>query len=81
MSSKTISIELDVYRRLKRAKQARGQSFSELLRSVPLPNEKVPMDVFLGGLKSLLKRDPLAGDSFEVWERAQKEDLVPEVSN
>ena len=80
MSSKTISIELDVYRRLNKAKQARGLSFSELLRTIPLPQESAPVDEFLDGLSSLLQREPLSEETFQLWERAQKEDAAPEVS-
>lgn len=81
MSSKTISIELDVYRRLNKAKQARGLSFSELLRTIPLPAERAPVDEFLSGLRSLLQREPLPEETFKLWERGQREDAAPEVSH
>ena len=76
MGSKTISVSDEVYRRLKRAKDRKGVSFSGLLEKVPLPGDqkKATARGFLERLGTTLKKHPLPEDAFEVWERGQKED-------
>jgi hypothetical protein len=37
MATKTITLELDAYERLKRAKRSPRESFSEVVRRLPLP--------------------------------------------
>ncbi len=82
MGFKTISISDEVYRRLKKAKDREGVSFSVLLEKVPLPGgmKKATPQEFLHRLGETLRKHPLPADAFEVWERAQKEDRPPELS-
>ena len=82
MGFKTISVSDEVYRRLKRAKDREGVSFTGLLERVPLPGggKKATPQEFLHRLGEILRKSPLPTDAFEVWERAQKEDRPPELS-
>ena len=82
MGFKTISVSDEVYRRLKKAKDREGVSFTGLLEKVPLPGvaKKATPQEFLHRLGEALKKHPLPPDAFEVWERAQKEDRPPELS-
>ena len=41
MATKTITLELDAYERLKRAKRSPRESFSEVVRRLPLPAEAI----------------------------------------
>ena len=82
MGFKTISVSDEVYRRLKRAKDREGVSFTGLLEKVPLPGgaKKATPQEFLHRLGETLKKHPLPAGAFEGWERAQKEDRPPELS-
>jgi predicted CopG family antitoxin len=82
MGFKTISVSVEVYRRLKKAKDREGVSFTGLLEKVPLPGgqKKATAQEFLERLGKTLKKYPLPADAFEVWERGQKEDRPPELS-
>jgi len=82
MGFKTISVSDEVYRRLKKAKDREGVSFTGLLGKVSLPGgqKKVSAEEFLNRLGSMVKKHPLPKDAFDVWERAQKEDRPPELS-
>ncbi|NBT90632.1 MAG: hypothetical protein EBT50_07370 [Verrucomicrobia bacterium] len=82
MGFKTISISDEVYRRLKKAKDREGVSFTGLLEKVPLPGgaKKATPQEFLDRLGETLKKHPLPPDTYEIWERAQKEDRPPELS-
>ena len=82
MGFKTISISDDVYRRLKKAKDREGLSFTALLEKVSLPGgqRKASAHEFLERLGATLKKNPLPKDAFEVWEKAQREDRPPELS-
>ena len=82
MGFKTISISDEVYRRLKKAKDREGVSFTGLLKKVPLPGsgKKSTPEEFLNRLGGMLRKHPLPADAFEVWERAQKEDRPPELA-
>lgn len=81
MGFKTISISDEVYRRLKKAKDREGVSFSGLLEKVVLPcgQRKASAEEFSEKLGATLKNHPLPKDAFEVWERVQKEDRRPEL--
>ncbi len=76
MGSKTISVSDEVYRRLKKAKDREGVSFTGLLEKVYLPGgqKKATAEEFLDRLGATLKKHPLPKDAFEIWERSQKED-------
>jgi predicted CopG family antitoxin len=82
MGFKTISVSDEVYRRLKKAKDREGVSFTGLLEKVSLPGgqRKVTAQEFLDRLGATLKKHPLPKDAFEVWERSQREDRPPELS-
>ena len=49
MATKTITLEVDAYERLKRAKRSPRESFSEVVRRLPLPAEAITA----GGLLAL----------------------------
>jgi len=82
MGFKTISVSDEVYRRLKKAKDREGVSFTGLLEKVPLPGgqKKATAQEFLERLGQTLRKHPLPADAFEAWERGQKEDQPPELS-
>ena len=82
MGFKTISVSDEVYRRLKKAKDREGVSFTGLLEKVPLPGgqKKATAQEFLERLGRTLRKHPLPADAFEVWARGQKEDRPPELS-
>lgn len=82
MGFKTISISDEVYRRLKKAKDREGVSFSGFLEKAVLPGgqKKASAEEFLEKLGATLKNHPLPVDAFEVWEGGQKEDRRPELS-
>jgi hypothetical protein len=48
MATKTITLELDAYERLKRAKRSPRESFSEVVRRLPLPAEAITAAGLLG---------------------------------
>lgn len=82
MGFKTISISDEVYRRLKKAKDREGLSFTGLLEKVDLPGgqKRASATAFLEKLGATLRKHPLPKDAFEVWEKAQREDRPPELS-
>ena len=41
MATKTITLEIDAYERLKRAKRSARESFSEVVRRLPMPTEAI----------------------------------------
>jgi hypothetical protein len=47
MATKTITLELDAYERLKRAKRSPRESFTEVVRRLPLPASAITAGQFL----------------------------------
>jgi hypothetical protein len=61
MATKTISLELDAYEKLKRAKRSERESFSEVVRRARWDGAASTGPQILAGLTELLRRHP---DSF-----------------
>lgn len=47
MATKTITLEIDAYERLKRAKRTPRESFSEVVRRLPMPASAITAGQFL----------------------------------
>lgn len=47
MATKTITLEIDAYERLKRAKRTPRESFSEVVRRLPMPANAITAGRFL----------------------------------
>ena len=47
MATKTITLEIDAYERLKRAKRTPRESFSEVVRRLPMPTAALTAGQFL----------------------------------
>jgi len=47
MATKTITLEIDAYERLKRAKRTPRESFSEVVRRLPIPASAITAGQFL----------------------------------
>ena len=47
MATKTITLEIDAYERLKRAKRTPRESFSEVVRRLPMPTTTLTAGQFL----------------------------------
>jgi hypothetical protein len=70
MATKTISLELDAYEKLRQAKRP-GESFSQVVRRARLEQEPATG----AGLLARMKEWPLPSDgTFAYWERALGED-------
>ena len=75
MASKTISIDLEAYERLRRARQARDESFSMVIKRAVWPDPPRTAGALLDALASL---PPLEDGVLDRLERAQREDRAPE---
>jgi len=58
MATKTISLELDAYEKLKRAKLSGRESFSSVVRRAHFPHETMTAEQVLGALQELVRRHP-----------------------
>jgi hypothetical protein len=73
MATKTITLEIDAYERLKRAKRTPRESFSEVVRRLPMPASAITAGQFLalarerGGL--LTEADAHAIDQLNAADR------------
>ena len=74
-ASITISIDLEAYERLRRARQARDESFSMVIKRAVWPEPPRTAGALLNALASL---PPLEEDVLTRLEQAQREDLPPE---
>ncbi len=82
MATKTISLEVDAYEKLKRAKRG-GESFSEVVRRARFDADESTGDRILEDLSSLYQaKRGVSGKTFSYWEKASKEDEAkPRVSS
>ncbi len=75
MATKTISIDLEAYERLRRARRARGESFSTVIKRAVWPAPPRSAGALLAALENVQTMDE---DTLELLERAQASDLPPE---
>ena len=73
MPTKTISLELDAYEKLRRAKRFPRESFSEVVRRVQVPEQGISG-------RDLLAREVMLDESdFEAIESLSANDSPPEI--
>ena len=77
MAIKTISLELDAYEKLRRAKRGK-ESFSAVVRRARFDSGEGTGECIINELKSLYgaKRKPVTNAVLDYWDKAEKEDLV-----
>jgi len=77
MAIKTISLELDAYEKLKRAKRGK-ESFSAVVRRARFDGGENTGESILRELKSIYgaKRKPVAKATLDYWDKAEKEDSI-----
>lgn len=73
-ASKTISIDLDAYERLRRARRSRGESFSMVIKRATWPEPPRTAGALLEAMLALPAVDASVLDRLE---RAQREDRTP----
>ncbi len=74
MATKTISLELDAYEKLKRAKRG-GESFSEVVRRARFDPEESTGERILEELGALYRaKRGVPGKTLDYWEKASKND-------
>lgn len=74
-ASKTISIDLEAYERLRRARQDRGESFSMVIKRAVWPEPPRTAGALLQALAAL---PAVPGAVLERLEQAQRDDRAPE---
>lgn len=75
MATKTISLELDAYEKLKRAKRGR-ESFSAVVRRARFDSVENTGDCILREWKAIYggKRKPVAKAVLDYWDKVEEED-------
>lgn len=76
MPTKTITLELDAYERLRRAKRYPRESFSSVVRRLPIPQEGITGSELLANERRL---DFLSEEDLEAIDRMNREDRQPEI--
>ncbi len=78
MATKTISLELDAYEHLSRARRHERESFSSVVRRA---NFTTPISTGISILEKLKSLPPVPDSAFEHWDRMEHEESVhPRVS-
>lgn len=80
MPTKTISLELDAYEKLKRAKKSSGESFSSVVRRGKFENRGMTGREALAHWEALYKKNPDAFLSEEELDRMNEEQENPHIS-
>lgn len=75
MASKTISIDIEAYERLRRARRARGESFSMVIKRASWPEPPRTAGALLEAITAL---PPLDKGVLDRLEQAQRDDQPPE---
>ena len=75
MASKTISIDLEAYERLRRARQARDESFSMVIKRAVWPEPPRTAAALLAAMAAL---PPVNESVLDHLEQAQRQDRAPE---
>lgn len=75
MATKTISVDMEAYRRLVRARRHPKESFSQVIRRAEWRETGRTCGAFL---QLLANSEPLSAKTLGRLERAQKNDLPPE---
>ncbi len=75
MASKTISIDLEAYERLRRARRARGESFSMVIKRASWPEPPRTAGALLQAIAAL---PPVHESILHLLESAQSDDRAPE---
>ena len=75
MATKTISIDLEAYERLRRARRSRTESFSAVIKRALWPTPPRTAGALLDALDAIA---PLDDDAIARLERAQRDDAPPE---
>ncbi len=75
MASKTISIDIEAYERLRRARRARGESFSMVIKRASWPEPPRTAGALLEAISAL---PPVDEEVLERLEQAQRDDQAPE---
>jgi len=74
MATKTISIDLEAYERLRRARKSEKESFSQVIRRAEWRTNETACRDLLSVVESM---EPLGEDVIEALERGQEEDRPP----
>jgi len=76
MATKTITLELDAYERLRRAKRGPRESFSSVVRRLAIPDEGVTGRDLLEGTVTL---GFLSDEDLAAVDRLNREDRPPDI--
>jgi predicted CopG family antitoxin len=76
MTTKTITLELDAYERLRRAKREPRESFSSVVRRLVIPNEGISGRDLLEGAVTL---GFLSEEDLAAVDRLNREDRPPDI--
>lgn len=75
MATKTISIDLEAYERLRKARRSATESFSKVIKRARWSEPPRAAGSFLDGLQSL---PPVSEEAISRWEQAQAQDAPPD---
>lgn len=75
MATKTISIDLEAYERLRAARRVETESFSQVIKRALWTTEPKTAGRFLEAMRT---RSPMSEVDLDLLEKAQREDLPPD---